>query len=172
MTKRALVLLAVLAVGAMGLVACGGDDDDDSASAGASTTVDAKDLEDAAKAAGVDKECLAGVQAYSQMAASGGAAFGGGASELEKSIKAFEAYAKAAPKDIRADVGVLADAYASFYRAIADSGWDPTSGEQPSAEQMQAISSASEKLDTTDVKDAGDRVSAYFDEHCKGSSGD
>lgn len=170
MTNRTRVLLSVLAVAALGFTACGGDDDD-SASAGSSTTVDQGDLERAAKAAGVDKECLAGVQAYSSLGASAGAAFAGG-EELDKSVKAFQAYADAAPGAIKDEVKVIADAYSAYFRAVADSGWDPTSGKAPTQEQADALSAAGEKIDSDEVKTASDTVSAYFDEHCKASSGD
>jgi hypothetical protein len=171
-TKRARVLFAVFVVAALGFTACGGDDDDVSADSGSSSTIDEGKLEDAARAAGVDKECLAGIQAYTSIGASAGAAFGGGSDELEKSVKAFQSYAEKAPKDIRADVQVVADAYAGYFQAVVDSGWDPSSGTAPTEEQASALSAAGEKIDSADVKTAGDHVSAYFDEHCKASVGD
>jgi hypothetical protein len=168
-TKHARVLLALLALIALGFVSCGGDDDDDAAS-GSGTTISNDDLKDAAKAAGVDKECLQGVQAFSSLGASAGAAFAGG-SELDKSVKAFKAYADAAPDDIKDEVRVIADAYSAYFQAVADSGWDPSSGTAPTQEQADALSAASEKIDSADVKAASDTVSAYFDEHCKAGSG-
>jgi hypothetical protein len=167
-TKHARVLLALLALIGLGFVSCGGDDDD--ATSGSGTTVSDKDLKDAARAAGVDKECLQGVQAYSALGASAGAAFAGG-SDLEKSVKAFQAYADAAPDGIKDEVQVIADAYSAYFRAVADSGWDPSSGKAPTQEQADALSAAGEKIDSAEVKAASDKVSAYFDEHCKAGSG-
>jgi hypothetical protein len=167
-TKHARVLLALLALVALAFVGCGGDDDDDAVGSGSGTTISDDDLEDAADAAGVDKECLAGVQAYSAFAASGSAAYTGG-TDLEKSVDAFEAYAKKAPEAIRDDMKVLADAYSGWFQAIADSGWDPSSGKQPTPEQAQALSEAGAELDDEAVTTASNNVSSYFDEHCKAS---
>jgi len=160
------VLLVVAGLG-LGLVACGGDDDDSSsADAGSNTTLSEDNIKDAANAAGVDKECVKGIQAFANMASNAGQAASGG-SQLENSVKAFKAYAKAAPDAIRDDVSVVADAYATFYEAMSKSGYDPSSGKPPTSDQIQALQDASQKLDDAKVKAASDRVTAYFDEHCK-----
>jgi len=73
-TKLFRALLALAVVLTTGLVACGGDDDD-SASAGANATISDSQAKAAARAAGVDESCVEGVQAYTALAASAGAAF-------------------------------------------------------------------------------------------------
>ena len=164
---RVLGMLLVVAGLGLGLVACGGDDDDSSsADAGSNTTLSDKDVEKAAGAANVDKECIKGVQAYAKVAA-GIAQAASDSSQIETSIKALKAYAKAAPDAIRDAVSTLADAYGTFYEALSKSGYDPSAGKPPTQDQMQALQDASAKLDDTKVKAAGDKVTAYFDEHCK-----
>jgi small subunit ribosomal protein S7 len=53
------------------------------------------------------------------------------------------------------------------YEAMTDSGYDPSSGKPPTSDQIQALQDASAKLDDAKVKTATDKVTAYFDEHCK-----
>ena len=171
MTKHARLFLAVVAVAALGFTACGGDDDDStSANADTNSTISKKDADAVAKATGVDRECIEGVQAYGALGDSAGAAFSGG-TELDKSIKAWKAWADAAPDAIQDDVGVIADAYTDYFKAIADSGYNPSSGKPPTEEQAAALGAAGEKLNADDVTTANDNVSAYFDEHCKPGAG-
>lgn len=166
MAKRVRFLFALLVVAALGLTACGGDDDD-SASVGAKAKVDQAAIDAAAKAAGVSAKCAAGLRAYAGIAGGASSAFTGGAADLEKSIKAFQAFAKDSPTEIRADVQVVADAYGAFVQAMVDAGWNPSSGTQPTPDQMQKVGDAAQILDDAKVKSAGDRVSAYFDQNCK-----
>lgn len=170
MTNRARFLFALLSVAALGITACGGDDDD-SASVGAKSNVDQAAVDAAAKAAGVSAECAAGLKAYAGIVGGASAAFTGGGAELERNVKAFQEFAKASPADIRADVKVVADAYGTFIQALVDSGWNPSSGAQPTPDQMQKISDAAKVVDAPGIKSAGERVSAYFDENCKAGSG-
>lgn len=156
---------AVVALGA-GLTACGGDDDD-SASAKVAATISDKDAKAAARAAGVDEACVQGVQAYTALAGAAGSAFSGSAANLDASVKAFQDYADKGPSDIRADLHVVADAYEAYVKAIASSGWSPSSGKPPTQEQAAAISAAGGKISDAKVKTAGDNISAYFDTHCK-----
>jgi len=160
------VVLVVAGLG-LGLVACGGDDDDSSsADAGSNTTLSESDIDKAAGATNVDKECIKAVQAFANIGANANPA-GGNETQLEDAVKAFKAYAKAAPGAIRDAVSTVADAYVGFYEAMKDSGYDPSSGKPPTSDQIQALQDASEKLDDAKVKAASDKVTAYFDEHCK-----
>jgi hypothetical protein len=164
-TKLTRVLLALAVLLSAGLAACGGGDD--STSAKTNATISSNQAKAAARAAGVDESCVQGVQAYSALAGIAGSAFTGGAADVDKNIKAFKAYADAGPSAIRADLHVLAGAYSVYAKAIADSGYNPSSGKPPTQEQAAALSAAGDKIGSTDVKTAGDKVSAYFDEHCK-----
>ena len=166
MTKLFRALLALAVVLTTGLVACGGDDDD-SASAGANATISDSQAKAAARAAGVDESCVEGVQAYTALAASAGAAFSPSAGDIDKNVEAFQKYADSGPKDIRAELRVVADAYSAYVKAIVDSGWNPSSGKPPTQEQAAALSAAGDKISEADVKSAGDKISAYFETHCK-----
>ena len=163
---RVVMAAGVVVVLGTGLPACGGDDDD-SASKGTVSTISDKDARAAARAAGVDESCVQGVQAYTALAGAAGSAFSGTGGDIDKSIKAFQDYADKGPSAIRDDLHVVADAYEAYAKAVADSGWVPSSGKPPTQEQAAAISAGGEKISDAKVKTASDHISAYFDEHCK-----
>jgi len=164
-TKLARTLLVLAVVLSVGMTACGGGDD--SSSAKTNSTLSSGQAKAAARAAGVDEACVQGVQAYTALAGAAGAAFSGGAAGIDTSVAAFKKYADQGPSAIRDDLHTLADAYEAYAKGIADSGWNPSSGKPPTQEQAAAISAAGEKISSADVKSAGDKVSAYFDQHCK-----
>jgi len=170
MTRPHRFLIALLAAGALVVTGCGGDDDDTSAAASASEAsasaseeteeIDPEAVENAAEAVGLGEDCAEVVAAFAAVAGSAGSAMSGNAEgDLEESLEAFEAYAEVAPEEIRDDMEQMAEAYGEFVRAIADSGWDSASGEMPPEEVMAAL----EDLDTDELTEASNRVSAYFE---------
>jgi hypothetical protein len=167
-TKLVRAALATVVVLSIGLTACGGDDDDSaSASAGTNSTLSQRDIDAAAAAAGVDKACVQGVQAFTALAGAAGSASTNGVAGIDRSVDALERYADAGPSAIKDELKVLAGAYGAYAKGIADSGWDPKSGKPPTQEQATAISAAGRKISSDEVKTAGDKVSSYFEEHCK-----
>lgn len=168
---RALIRLLVTLCLAWGFVACGGDDDDSSSASAKDDVQSAEEFGDAAASAadfaGFDGGCQAAVAAMASVAAGAGAALTGG-SDLEDSLATFKEFADKAPEEIKDEMNTLADAYGEFVAVLADSDYDPASGEDPPSEVMAAL----ESIATEDVSAAGDKVSAYFEDNCGvGSNG-
>jgi len=78
----------------------------------------------------------------------------------------FDRFADQAPEEIRADIQILADAYAEYLTALADIGLEP--GETPTQEQIQQIIQAFASLDQQAVADASARISAWTAQNCPG----
>lgn len=157
--------VAVLMVGAFVLAACGGGDDGDAVSPAAGDGGG-----DAGGVTGVfgTAECAQAVAAWSAAAAAVPAAMSGSAGDLDTTLTQLQAFADAAPEEIRADLVLVYQAYGAFMAAIQDSGYDPASGEVPSAEAIAAMEAASATLDDPEFAAASDRVSAWFDANCGG----
>ncbi len=157
--------LAVLIVGAFVLAACGGGDDGDTVSPaagdGGGDTGGVTGVFDTA-------ECAQAVTAWSAAAAAVPAAMSGSAGDLDTTLAQLQAFADAAPEEIRADLVLVYQGYGAFMTAIQDSGYDPSSGEVPSADAMAAMEAASATLDDPEFTAASDRVSAWFDANCGG----
>ena len=155
MLRRIFVLVLV---GSMALAACGGGDDggSDGGGDGGNGAVDAF----------ASGECLEAAQAMAAAASAVPASLGGDAASLEDSISQLEAFASAAPEEIREDLQAVYEGYASVARALEESGFDPTSGEAPPPEALAALQAAASELDAQDFRDAVDRVNAWFESEC------
>jgi len=157
MLRRIFVLLLV---GSMALAACGGDDDGGDGSDGGG------DGGDGAVGAFGSGECLEATQAMAAAAAAIPQSLGGDAASLEDSISQLEAFASAAPEEIREDLQTVYEGYASVARALQESGFDPSSGQAPPPEVLAALQAAAAELDAQDFRDAVDRVNAWFESEC------
>ena len=169
-----LVVLAVtLAVAGFG---CGGGDD---SSASGNTTVTETTAEETTSEettteettsadtttdlSGVlaNEDCLALIAA----AASFSQAFSGATGTAEQT-NAFEELADKVPDEIKADVQVLADAYAKYAANLQDIGIEP--GATPTAEQLQQLQAAIASFDSQAITDASERLSAWSQTNCTG----
>jgi hypothetical protein len=173
--------MVLLVLGAVMLAACGGDggSSDDSTDGGATgTEAGGTTGTDAGGTTGTDgggdlsgvlgsAECAEVAAAMVAAAQSSGAAMSGSASDLDQSLAQLEAFADAVPDEIRADMETILTAYRAFTQALQDSGYDPSSGQAPSAEQMQALQAAAAQLDTAEVQAASERVNAYVENGCQ-----
>jgi hypothetical protein len=167
--------VAVLIVGAFVLAACGGGDDGDTVSPAAGDT-GGDTVSPAAGDTGGDTggvggafdaaECAQVVAAMSAAAAAVPAAMSGGAGDLSTSLDQLQAFAEAAPEEIRADLMLVYEGYGAYMAAMQDAGYDPSSGEAPSAEVIAAMEAASQQLSDPDFAAASDRVSAWFATNC------
>jgi hypothetical protein len=153
--------LALLLVGSMVLVACGGDDDGGGGDGGGGDGGNGA-IEDLFDSEG----CLEATQAMAAAAAAVPQSLGGDAGGLEDSISQLEAFASAAPEEIREDLQTVYEGYASVARALEESGFDPASGEAPGPEAIAALQAAASELDAQDFRDAVDRVNAWFESEC------
>ena len=155
--------VAVVIVGAFVLAACGGDNGTDAASPaagdGGGDTGVVGGAFDAA-------ECAQVVAAMSAAAAAVPAAMSGGAGDLSQSLDQLQAFAEAAPEEIRADLTLVYEGYGAFVAAMQDAGYDPSSGQPPSAEVIAAMEQASQQLSDPEFTAASDRVGAWFSTNC------
>lgn len=167
---------ALLFAGVVTLAACGGDTATDApadaeaaeAPAAESPSDVPDDFEDAPD--GMSAFCLeiyqdmaAAQQAYAEATAS----LMGGSSDpadFEAAAAGMEAMAQAAPAEIRADFEVLTGELASYFRALAQVGFDP--GEQPTPEQMEQMAEIAGSMDVDALEEANQNIEAFFDEHC------
>jgi len=154
-------LVAVLIAGTFVLAACGGGNDANTASP-AGGGGDVGGVGGALDAA----ECAQVVAAMSAAAAAVPQAMSGEAGDLSTSLDQLKAFAEAAPEEIRADLLLVYQGYGDFMGAMQDAGYDPSSGQPPSAEVIAAMQAASVKLQSADFVAASGRVSAWFKSNC------
>lgn len=156
-------IVVFLAVGSLLLAACGGGDGD----GGGGSDIGADGGGDGGAGAVFDEvRCAEVVQAMAAAAAAVPQTMSGDAGGLEDSIAQLEAFANAAPEEIRDDLRTVYEGYASVAQAMADAGFDPTSGEIPDAGTIAALSAAAEALDTAEFQEAAQRVNTYFEQEC------
>jgi hypothetical protein len=164
--------ILVLAV-ALVAAGCGGDDDSSSASDDTTieetlteeTTTDEETTteettDETTDLSGVleDEDCLALASAGSAFAQ----AFSGtGTSE---DAEAFQELADSVPDEIKADVQVLAEAFATYSEELQDIGLE--AGATPTAEQLQQLQAALASIDQTEVTAASERLGTWAEENC------
>jgi hypothetical protein len=93
-------------------------------------------------------------------------AFGSAATgeDLSDEAQAFEEFADNAPEEIRADMQVLAGAYAEIIEALGDVDLDP--GAVPNAQQAAELTQALASINQAGVSEAGQRISTWAQENC------
>jgi hypothetical protein len=164
------------------LVACGGDDDDDGDAGGDQPSAsdsggsDSSDGDgDGDSDANVD-DAEAILENCPELLASFGAisAIGGGGDpsadfDVNDAVEAFQNAADQAPDEIKADMQVMADAFADFSAAIEDVGVDlndPASFAALNAEQQAQLLEALQSFDSPALTEANANLTAYFTENC------
>jgi hypothetical protein len=154
--------VVVMIVGVFVLAACGGGGGSEVASPAADVGGDGGAVGGAFDAA----KCAQVVTAMSAAAAAVPQAMSGEAGDLSQSLAQLQAFAEAAPEEIRADLLLIYQGYGEFMAAMQDAGYDPSSGEPPPPEAIAAMQQATTKLQDPDFTAASDRVSAWFAENC------
>ncbi len=169
--------VVVLVLGAILLAACGGDDGgatgetsadggapaaETGAAGGETGGTDGGEIGtiDAARCAELAQAMAAAAVAAVPQAAGG--------EDLSASVEQLEAFAAAAPEEIRSDMQTVVEGYAAIVRALEEAGYDPTSGQPPTAEQLAALAGASEQIDDPEFQAAAERVDTYFEAGCQG----
>jgi hypothetical protein len=171
--------ILVLAV-ALVAAGCGGDDDssasddttieetltEDTTTGGATTdeeTTTEDTSGDTTDLSGIlaDEDCAALVAAGASLAH----AFAGGSGTDENSAE-LEELAEKVPEEIKADVQVLANAYAEYAAELQDIGL--TAGATPTADQLQQLQAALASIDQEEVTAASNRLSTWSQENCTG----
>jgi hypothetical protein len=174
--RRGMILL-VAAVFVVAVAGCGGGDEaasdtdpttvtetttdetTDETSTEETTTeeTDTGDLGDFASS-----ECLELAQAGQALSTALGAT--GTGDDLSAQSEAFQEFVDKAPEEIRADVQILADAFATYADALGDVDIKP--GETPSQEEALKLAQALGSLDQAEVTAASERVTAWTTENC------
>ncbi|MGZ6545502.1 MAG: hypothetical protein ACXVEI_09350, partial [Actinomycetota bacterium] len=66
----------------------------------------------------------------------------------------------------RADLTLVYQGYSDFVKAMQDAGYDPTSSQPPTAQQIAAMEQAAQALQGTDFKAASQRLNDWFKTNC------
>lgn len=172
---RVVILVAALA---MALAACGGDGSSEAPAetgpSGATSGVTGG-ATGTTGTTGIDPnlfdsaECADAIAAWSAASSAAMEVGSGSSSDLEQTIAELQAFAEAAPDEISGDLTTVYAAYGEYLQAMEDSGYDPSSGQVPTAEQLATISAAAEILSSTDITEASQRVSDWFATNCGGA---
>jgi hypothetical protein len=179
---RAAATLLVLAACAFGAAACGGGDE--ASDTGAATTTETTTTETEATTTDTDTttgtdtttdtdtdaspsfasgECRELVDAAADLSQSLGGT-GTDTANLQDSQQVFQEFVDRAPDEIRADLQVLADAFAKYADALE--GVDLKAGEAPDAATLQKLQAAVASIDQAEVQAASERVDTWARENC------
>jgi hypothetical protein len=160
--------LGVLLVGSVLLVGCG-DDADDTVTGGSVTSSTSRSTTGVTTGdAAIDSaKCVGAATAMASAASAIPQALAGTTAGINASVDQFQAFADAAPSEIKGDLRTVADGYADFVKVLADANYNPASGQAPSPEVQAQIESASKKLEASDFQEAAARVTAWFQAGCQ-----
>ena len=92
------------------------------------------------------------------------AAVGGVEGDTEEAQELFEEWANDAPDEIRDDLQVLAEAYATYVTALDDVDFTP--GETPDAETLAELQAALASIDQDEVTEASTNLTEWSNENC------
>jgi hypothetical protein len=172
---RRVTILLVVAAFALAVVGCGGSDEagsDTETVAVTDTTTDettteetetdGTDTAETTDASGDFSDC-AGLTDATQKLGQALSAASSDEGSLEASSELYQQFADEAPEEIRADVQILADAYAKYVDALKDV--DLSSG-TPSPDDALKLSQALASIDQTDVAAASQRITTWASANC------
>jgi hypothetical protein len=167
--------VAVLLVGSAVLVGCGGGDGDTETAAGGPGNPTASTVEPSGGSSGessggsgaiTESRCIEAATAMAQAAAGIPQLFSGETQGLKDSLDSFAAFVDAAPSEIKDDLRIVADGYTAFVSVLADTDFNPATGQAPSADALAKIAAATEQLDNSDFEAAAERVTTWFEDKC------
>jgi hypothetical protein len=167
------IVVAVLGLALVG-AGCGGGDDEAGEDTDTVVVTDTLGTEETTDDTDTDtgsigilsEDCIAAVSAFAALGqAVGTAATGGDTSGAAESTELLQEFADKAPDEIEDDIRVLAEAYAAYIQEL--SGLDLGTGETPSAEQIQQLTQASEKLNTPEIQAASESFNTWATANCK-----
>jgi hypothetical protein len=92
------------------------------------------------------------------------AAGASGTTDLDKTAKAYEAFAQQVPEEIRPAFETLAKAYAQY--AVALKGIDFKAGQVPDAATIAKLSRAAQSLNNQDLTKANADITAWVTKNC------
>jgi hypothetical protein len=92
---------------------------------------------------------------------------GGTEASFQAESRELQAFADAAPSDIKADFQTFATAFSSYLNALQKSGYKIGSIAQPTPAQIAALTNAAKKLDTAKMQAAEGHLAAWVTANCK-----
>ena len=170
------IVVAVLGLALVGAGCGGGDEEtaDDDATVTITTETDTEttgttdegttDDGDTSGTGVLTEDCLAAVSAFVSLSQAVGLAATGGGSGASQFSDELNEFADKAPAEVQDDIRVLAEAYAAFIDELSD--LDLQEGQVPSGDQIQALTEASEKLNTPEVTQASENFNAWAQTNC------
>lgn len=168
------IVVAVLGLALVGAGCGGGDEEaaDDDATVTITTETDTETTEttettddgDTSGTGVLTEDCLAAVSAFVSLSQAVGAATTGGGSGASQFSDELNEFADKAPAEVQDDIRTLAEAYAAFIDELSD--LDLQEGQVPSGDQIQALTEASEKLNTPEVTQASENFNAWAQTNC------
>lgn len=149
------------------LAACSGNNSTNDDTGGASGAVATATGGSTGSGGVVDvSACQAVGAAFGSAAAAASAAMSGDTSQLQDALTQFQGYADQVPDEVKGDLSTVADGYQRFIQAVGDSGYDSSSGQPPTANQLAAITAAGAILNEPEFKTASDNLSAWVQDNC------
>jgi hypothetical protein len=88
----------------------------------------------------------------------------GGTGNLDTAAKEFQAFVDAVPSEIKPDVQTLADAFTAYANALK--GVHLTTGQTPSAADLQKLQAATKSFDVQKVQAAEQHLQAWTKTNC------
>ena len=165
--RRTIAAVAPVAATALLLGACGGNDPAVSEKGAVATTATTAVTTGATGGGGSltaifgSAECQRAALTMSQ-AMTATVSGSGTAANFDEAGKTLRAAADAAPREIKADMGTLADAFAGLYDRLGKIAYDPKTGQVPPKEYMSAF----EVFSDAKYQEASKNVSAWFGSNC------
>jgi hypothetical protein len=171
--RRLSILVLAIALVAAG---CGGGNDESAATTETTTTEEttsdtttsdetttdgSTDTTDLSGILG-DEDCLALASVGATMAQ----AFAGASGSTNDNSAELEDLASKVPDEIKADVQVLAQAFATYSAKLKDIGVE--AGKTPTADQLQQLQAAIASLDQQELTAASQRIEAWSKKNCSG----
>jgi len=93
---------------------------------------------------------------------------GNAETRISNEAKLFQAYANAAPSDVRGDFQTLAAAFNTYMHALLKAGIKP--GKIPTATQIAQIGAAAKAFSTPKLRAAEQHLSAWAQKNCGGTA--
>jgi hypothetical protein len=165
--RRTIAAAAAVTATALLLGACGGGDPAVSEKGVVATTpttaATTRDTGSGTSLAGIfgSAECQRAALTMSQ-AMTAAVSGSGTAANFDEAGKTLRAAENAAPREIKADMGTVADAFAELYDRLGKVAYDPKAGQVPPKEYLSAF----EVFNDTKYQKASNNVSSWFGSNC------
>jgi len=173
MRRKPILMLALSALCALGLLVagCGGGDDESSDAAKAPAAAETTPAGSASSGSSSSGGSLKGCKEFQLAAAQVGTQFAsaltgaGGSEDVQKAAKLFDELTSKAPDEIKEDFETINDAFKKLADALE--GVDLTGGQAPDPETLAKLQKVTSEIDQKKLSDAGAHISAWAQANCK-----